>query len=88
MVKEKFYNSEKLWDVNVDNIVLWKLVLKNNNSKYFIGIKFDKSTRPFVSLMPKMSGYVKTPKVTEGDKDKSNKLISIPIEDEKLLEKI
>ena len=35
-----------------------------------------------------MSGYVKTYKVKEGDKDKSNKLISIPIEDEKLLEKI
>ena len=35
-----------------------------------------------------MSGYVKTYKVKGGDKDKSNKLISIPIEDEKLLEKI
>ena len=35
-----------------------------------------------------MSGYVKTYKVKERDKDKSNKLISIPIEDEKLLEKI
>ena len=34
-----------------------------------------------------MSGYVKTFKVKERDKDKSNKLMSFRIEDEKLLEK-
>ena len=34
-----------------------------------------------------MSGYVKTFKVKEGDKDKSNKLMSFRIDDEKLLEK-
>ena len=32
-----------------------------------------------------MNGYVKTFKVKDGDKDKSNKLISIHIVDEKLL---
>ena len=34
-----------------------------------------------------MSGYVKTFKVKEGDRDKNNKLMSFPIADEKLLEK-
>ena len=37
--------------------------------------------------MPKMSGYVKTFKVKEEDKDKNNKLMSLPRDDEKLLEK-
>ena len=34
-----------------------------------------------------MSGYIKTFKVTDGDKDKNNKLTSFCINDEKLLEK-
>ena len=34
-----------------------------------------------------MSGFFKTFKVIEGDKDKSNKLMSFRIDDEKLLEK-
>ena len=34
-----------------------------------------------------MSGYVKTFKVKEGDKDKNNKLIPFPIDDKKLLKK-
>ena len=38
-------------------------------------------------IMPKMSGYVKTFKVKEGDKDKNNKLMSFRIDYEKLLEK-
>ena len=37
--------------------------------------------------MPKMSGYVKTFKVKDGDKNKNNKLMSFRIDDEKLLEK-
>ena len=51
-----------------------------------IGIKFDKAMRPLVLIMPKMSEYVKTSKVKEGDKDKINKLMSFFIDDEKLLE--
>ena len=45
IAKEKFYNSKKsmkLSDVNVDNIVISKLVKTKTNSKYLIGIKFDK----------------------------------------------
>ena len=37
--------------------------------------------------MPKISGYVKTLKVKDRDKDKKNKLMSSDIDDEKLLEK-
>ena len=35
----------KIWDVNVDNIVISKLIGTKTNSKYLIGIKFDKARR-------------------------------------------
>ena len=57
----------KIWDIGVDNIVISKLVKTKTNSKYLIGIKFDKAMRPLV-LTFKMSGYVRTFKVKEGDK--------------------
>ena len=57
------------------------------NSKYLIGIKFDKGIRPLVLIIRKLSGYVKTFKVKVGDKDKNNMLISFHIDNEKLLEK-
>ena len=44
-----------------------KLIKTKTNSKYFIGIKFDKAIRTLVLIMPKMSGYVKAFKVKEGD---------------------
>ena len=47
----------------------------------------DKAIRPLVLITPKISGYIKTFKVKNGDKDKNNKLISFRIDDEKLLEK-
>ena len=65
-----------------------KLIETKPNSKYLIGIKFDKARRPLVLIMPKMSGYIKTFKVKEGDKDKSNKLMPLQIDVEKVLEKI
>ena len=73
-----------MWDVNVDNIGISKLVKTKTNSKYLIGVKFDKAIRPLVLVMPKMSGYVKTLKVKEGDKYKNNKLMSFGIDDQKL----
>ena len=81
-----FYAAKKpvkIWDVNVDNIIIWKLLETKRNSKYLIGIKFDKVIRPIVLVMPKMIVYVKTFKVKEGD----NKLMSLWINDEKLSEK-
>ena len=48
-----------------------------------IGIKFDKTIRPSVLIIPKVSGYVKAFKVKKGDNDKNNKLMSFRIDDEK-----
>ena len=52
-------NLSKIWDVNVNNIVISKLVKRKTSSKYFIGIKFDKVIRRLVFLMSKLRGYVK-----------------------------
>ena len=52
IAKEKFYAAKepiKIWDVNVDNIVLSKLVETITNSK-------DKAIRPLVLITPKGSG--------------------------------
>ena len=78
-----FYAARKpieIWDVNVDKIVISKLVKIKTNSKYLIGY-LDRDIGPLVSIMPKMSGYVKAFKV----EDKTNKLMSFRI-DEKLSE--
>ena len=67
IAKEKLYAGKrpiKICKVNVDNIVISKLVKTKTNSKYLIGY-LDKTIRPFVLIMPKISGYVKTFKVKE-----------------------
>ena len=71
----------KICDVNVDNIVISKLVKTKTNSEYLIGY-LDKAIRPLVLIMPKMSRYVETFKFKKREKDKNNKLISFPIDDE------
>ena len=83
IAKEKFYAAKrpiKIWDVNVDNIVISKLVKTKTNSKYLIGYS-DKDIRPLLLIMPKMSGYVKAFKV----ENKSSKLMSFRIDHEILL---
>ena len=77
----------EIWEANVANIVISKLVKTKLNSKYLIGTKFDKAIRTLDFIMPKMGGYIKTFKVKEGEKDKNNKFMSFHIDDEKLLEK-
>ena len=65
IAKENFYAAKrpiKIWDVNVDNIVISKFVKTKTNSKYLIGY-LNKTIGPLVLKMPKMSGYVKTFKV-------------------------
>ena len=47
----------------------------------------DKATRILVFVMPKISGYVKTFKVKDGDKDENYKFLQLGIDDEKLLER-
>ena len=54
IAKKKFYAAKKpinTWDVNVDYIVISKLIETKTNSKYMIGIKFDKTIRSLVLIM-------------------------------------
>ena len=74
--KRKIFMLQKnLWDVNVDNIVISKVVKTKTNSKYLIGY-FDKDIKPLVLIMLEMSGYVETFKVKDGHRNKNNKLMS------------
>ena len=61
-------------------MVISKLVKTKTNSKYLNGY-LDKAIRPLVLIMPKMSGYIKTFKVKEGDKVRNNKSMSFRIDD-------
>ena len=63
-----------VWDVYVDNIVISKLVKAKTNSQYLSGY-LDKFIRPFALALPKISGYVKTYKVTDRDIDKIIQLL-------------
>ena len=80
IAKEKF--SIKICDVNLDNIVISKVVKTKINSMYLI-VYLDKDIRPLVLIIPRMSGYVKTFNI----EDKINKSMSFRINGEKLLEK-
>ena len=53
-----------IWDVNIDNKVISKLIETKTNSKYLIGY-LNKVIRPLVLILSKMSGYVETFKVTD-----------------------
>ena len=89
ITKKKLYAAKKtinIWNINVDDIVISKLVKTKSNCKYLIGY-LDKDIRTLVFIMPKMSGCVKTFKIEDRDKVKNNKLISFRIDDEKLLQK-
>ena len=49
--KEEFYHAKKpvdIWDVNVDNAFISKLIKTKNNTKYLIGY-LDDVIRPFFS---------------------------------------
>ena len=59
---------------------------QETNSKYLIWY-LDKTMKPLVLILSKMSGYVKTFKVKDRNKDKNKKLMSFCINHEKLWEK-
>ena len=55
--KEKFYEAKKtinIWDVNVNNIVISKLVETKTNSKYLTEY-LDKFVRPLILALPKIN---------------------------------
>ena len=90
VAKEEFCGATKkpvkTWDVNVDNIFISKLVETKNNSKYLTGY-LDDIIRQLVLILPKMSGCIKRFDYKGGDKSKNNKLMSLHIDDDQLLEK-
>ena len=56
IAKENLYaakNHMKIWDVNIDNILISKLVKTKTNFKYLIGY-LDKDIRHLVLITPKM----------------------------------
>ena len=60
VAKEEFYGARKpmkIWDVDVDSIVISKLVETKNNPKYLIGY-FDEVITPLVLILPKISGWI------------------------------
>ena len=81
---QKFYAAErliKIWGVNVDNIVISKLV--KTRTKYVIWF-LDEAIRLLVLIMTKMNGYVKTLVV----EDKSSKFMFFHKDYEELLKNI
>ena len=87
LIKEAFYGikmSVTIWDVNVDNIVISKLVGTKNKSKHLFGYS-DEIIRPLVLLLPIMSRYVKA--FEDKSRNKNNKLMPLRVNDNKLLEK-
>ena len=77
VTKEKFHAATnktiKVWDVNVDNIVISKLIETKTNSKYFIRY-LERAIWALVLIMPKISVHVKAFNVKETDKDENDKL--------------
>ena len=57
--------NSKSWDVNVDNVVISKLV----KTKLILSISTNIliSYKPLVLIMPKLGGYIKISKVNDGD---------------------
>ena len=89
VAKKKFYGGKKLiksYVVNADSKANSKLVETKTNSNYLIGY-LDKVIIALVLILSKMSGYIKTFKVKDVDKNKNNKLMSFHIDFEKLLRK-
>ena len=61
VAKEKFIVekiTKNIWDVNVGNLVISKLVETNTNLKYSVGY-FDKVITPLVLVISKMNGYIR-----------------------------
>ena len=81
--EEEFHGAKKtakMWDVNVNNTVISKLVEAKNNSKYLIEY-LDDIIRSLVLMLSKISGYVKRFK-----DNSNNKLLSLQKDYDKLLE--
>ena len=72
--------------LNLDNIVISKVIKIKTFSKYLIEY-LDIVMKPIFLIIPKISKYVKKFNVNSGDKNKNNKMMPFRAVDEKLLEK-
>ena len=89
IAKEEFYSEKesiKIWDADVDNKVISKLVETKRNSGYFIGY-LDEVVRPLVLRLSKMTGFVKTFKNKGAERSKNNELMFLHIDNDKLFQK-
>lgn len=77
--------SMQILDVDVEKIIISKLVKRKDNSKY-LTVYLDDVLRPLVLISPKMNGYVKVFIEKCGDKNKNRKSMSLCIDKDKLLE--
>ena len=62
--KEKFYDAKRpinIWDVNIDSIIISKLLKIKGGSKYLTEY-LDKFIKPLDLILSKMRWYVKTSK--------------------------
>ena len=82
--KKKFYVAKK--PAKIGNIVISKLVETKTDLENLVRY-LDKAITLLVLMETKLSGYVKTFKVKNGDKNENIKLMSSRIGDDKLLEK-
>ena len=63
------------------------LIYLSKNQSYYLIAQLYKIIRTLVWVLPKMSGFVKTFKLKDGDKNKHNETMFFRIDVEKLLEK-
>ena len=66
-------------------LIISKLVELKNNSNYLIGYSYE-VIKTLVLVLSKLSGYIKTSKDKGVDKNENNKLMSLHIGNDKLLE--
>ena len=66
-------------------LIISKLVALKNNFNYLIGYSYE-VIRTLVLVLSKLSGYIKTSKDKGVDKNENNKLMSLHIGNDKLLE--
>ena len=76
VAKKEFYDAKKtikIWHVDVANLVISKFIETKIIYKCLIGY-LDEAIRPLLSILPKMSGFVKT------FKEKNKKLMSLHVD--------
>ena len=73
--------SMQIWYVDVEKIIISKLVERKDNSSY-LTVYLDDVLRPLVLISPKMNGYVKVFIEKGGDKNKNRKTMPLSIDND------